>query len=71
LISDENLYANSQLDTFSRFDTIPACDRQTEEQTHDDAKNLRHIDEHCQPFVKDDIKMVPTRRHFTVKIQSL
>jgi len=35
--SGTKLPYQNQLDLFSRFDTTPACDRQTNEQTHDDS----------------------------------
>jgi len=33
-----SLRAETQLDSASRFDTIPACDGRTDGQTHDDSK---------------------------------
>ena len=35
---EESLHADNQLDSSSRFDTIPACDGQTDGRTHDDSK---------------------------------
>jgi len=31
-------HANTQLGSSSRFDTIPACDEQTDSRTHDESK---------------------------------
>jgi len=45
------------LDSFSRFDTIPACDRRTDGRTHDDSKLYRATIANIVSFYPRDAKL--------------